>query len=524
MLRRASLLTALALAASAAPSVAQETGYYARRLAAGLNRPTAVAQPPGETELLFVAEQDGMIRAIRPDGSIHPAAFMNLTAKVSQGGLHGLVSLLFHPDYLTNGWVYVFYSATPTVARIERYTVPNPSNHFVDLASALTVFEYSDPISFHMGSGMDFGIDGKLYVGIGDSRVELPGPGCTSQSPTSLMGKLLRLEPDGSIPPDNPYVGVAGIRDEIFAWGLRQPYRVTSDPANGDLYIGDVGESAWEEVSVMNIAEPTPPNFGWRALEADMCAATTECASLGCTVSTYRAPAVAYDHTVGCSVIGGYVYRGQAMPEVRGTYFFADWCTMRVWSMRWNGTAATDVTEITSAITPFDGSSVDMITSFGFDSRGEILIVDGFPPGQPPNSGEIYRLEPKPLRTDESTVSLGSGGTQNLYLTTASYVAGRLWWMFGSASGTSPGLAGPPQVPLNFDDYLLFTITTPNAIVNPSVGVLDAQGKAATSIVIPPGALNPSFAGLQLNHAFIVFDDDFNALGVSNAASLTFSL
>ncbi len=361
-----------------------------KRIVTGLNYPTYVTHAPGDTSRLFVLEKRGVIRIIDlATNTLLATNFLNIDPIV-QGGAsvndeQGLLGLAFHPDYATNGFFFVYYTATAgsgdTV--IARYKVSSDPN-VADSTSGLTIMTFDQPFSNHNGGWIDFGPDGALYIATGDGG-SANDPGNRAQTITNQkLGKMLRIIPDivdstpphYTVPATNPFVGITG-DDEILHYGLRNPWRCSFDRATGDLYIGDVGQNAVEEISFAP-AGAVGRNYGWRCTEGTTCTGLTGCV---CNGSTLTPPIRTHTHSSGTNggfcITGGYVYRGCAYPALDGTYFYADFSTNNVWSFRYDGTTVTDFIVRNTQITPsIDGFTVNQIASFGEDANGEIYIVD----------------------------------------------------------------------------------------------------------------------------------------------------
>lgn len=330
----------------------------------GFSAPVFVTAPPGDTLRLFVVEQSGLIRIVRADTTL-TAPFLDLVDSITTvGGEQGLLGLAFHPQYATNGYLFVHYSNQAGDTRIVRYQV-SAAPDVADPASASPVLSVAQPFPNHNGGMIAFGPDGYLYIALGDggSGGDPQGHG---QNSGSLLGKILRIDVDGAapyaVPPTNPFVGVAGSRGEIWSLGLRNPWRFSFDRADGTMYIGDVGQNQIEEIDV----EPSGAggrNYGWNITEGDGCYSAAVCSVAGLT-----APVHQYTHADGCSVTGGYVYRGTRMPALQGTYFYADYCGGWVRSFRWQGAQAVEHRD-------WAALAGGNISSFGQDGRGELYVV-----------------------------------------------------------------------------------------------------------------------------------------------------
>jgi glucose/arabinose dehydrogenase len=395
---------------------AQIPAVKTKRIATGFNYPTYVTHAPGDTARLFVLEKRGIIKIIDlATNTVLATPFLNIDAAVTGGASvndeQGLLGLAFHPNYDTNGYFFVYYT-TATTNLVARYQVSSDPN--VALTAGLTVISWSDPFSNHNGGWMDFGPDGYLYIATGDGG-NANDPGNRAQTIVNQkLGKMLRINPDvvDATPPhytnpsDNPFVGITG-DDEIWFYGLRNPWRCSFDRLNGDLWIGDVGQNAWEEIDYVP-AGVKGLNFGWRCMEGNVCTGLSGCV---CNDTALTDPIKVHQHVGGTNggfcITGGYVYRGCAYPELDGTYFYADYSSNNVWSFKYDGTTITDFLVRNTQITPsIDGFTVNQFASFGEDANGEIYIVDhgSTTAGQIfkiiPAAGEVECVEPNPADLD----------------------------------------------------------------------------------------------------------------------------
>lgn len=353
-----------------------------REIANGLSAPLFLTSPPGDLTRAFVVEQSGRIRVIRNDALV-PTPFLDISARISNGGERGLLGLAFHPRYATNGVFVVYYTNPSGDIRIASYKVTaNPE--VADPASEQILLAVPHPsFSNHNGGMVAFGPDGHLYAGIGDGGSG-GDPNGNGQNRNVLLAKLVRLAVNdagqASVPPDNPFAGQAGIRPEIWSYGLRNPWRFSFDRATGDLYIGDVGQNAREEIDVSTDVSQFGKglNYGWKTMEGTACFSP----SSGCDKTGLVQPVLDYDHGDGCSVTGGYVYRGVAAPALRGHYFYGDYCSGWVKSFVLSGTRATQGLDWTSL------RPGGQITSFGEDAKGDLYIIVG--------EGRVFRIEAAP--------------------------------------------------------------------------------------------------------------------------------
>lgn len=341
----------------------------------GVSRPLYLTAPAGDGRL-FIVSQAGQVRIVQND-QLLPSPFLDISAKITSGGERGLLSLAFHPRYATNGFFYVNYTDRSGDTVVERYQVSSDANR-ADPASAKQILFVKQPFANHNGGHLLFGVDGMLYVGMGDGGSG-GDPQGNGQNKATLLGKLLRLDVDRgdpyAVPSDNPFVGQAGARGELWATGLRNPWRFWFDRTDKLLYIGDVGQNATEEVDVMPVAT-AGVNYGWNRMEGEECYGSSSCDRAGLTL-----PALTYPHVGGaCSITGGIVYRGQKIPEIRGHYFYADYCAGWVKSFQYaNGRASEPLT--------WDVASGGSVVSFGEDGAGEMYLISG--------SGAVYRFARK---------------------------------------------------------------------------------------------------------------------------------
>jgi glucose/arabinose dehydrogenase len=344
-----------------------------------LNSPIFVTASPGDTARLFVVEQGGRIRVVRHD-TLLSTPFLNLAGRLSVGGERGLLGLAFHPGYAGNGRFYVYFTTPLGDIRIARYVVSaNPD--IADSTSGdtvLTVAHRSE--SNHNGGMLAFGPDGKLYAGLGDGGGG-GDPFGNGQNRKTLLGKILRLDVDAAspyaIPPTNPFVGDTGARGEVWLYGLRNPWRFSFDRLTGDLYVGDVGQNAWEEVDVLAAGAPGGGNYGWNEMEGSHCYAAASCPVPGLVL-----PVLEYGHGEGCAVTGGYVARDSTVPDLLGLYLYGDYCDGWVRSFRYVGGQATDP-HVWPALAVNGG-----LSSFGEDARGAVYITT--------LSGALYRIVAQP--------------------------------------------------------------------------------------------------------------------------------
>ncbi|MBI5949066.1 MAG: PQQ-dependent sugar dehydrogenase [Chloroflexi bacterium] len=345
-------------------------------VAAGFKRPTFVTHAGDGSGRLFVVEKSGIIRVIR-NGAVEAEPFLNMTSFVwSTGNEQGLLGLAFHPKFKENGRFFVAFTAQDGANSVAEYRVPAGSTR-ADPATARRLLAIPDDRENHNGGMLAFGPDGYLYIGTGDGGGAGDTRG-TGQSLNTLLGKILRVDVDSGttpygIPPDNPFAGRSGARPEIWAYGLRNPWRFSFDRATGDLWIGDVGQDAREEVDFQPAGSKGGENYGWNAMEASACFRP----STGCARDGKVPPASEYSHAGGaCSVTGGYVYRGSRVPAIAGAYVFIDYCDGQLRSLRPDGNRWRPGVLLETSLN---------VSSFGEDEAGELYVVDD-------TGGRVYRL------------------------------------------------------------------------------------------------------------------------------------
>jgi glucose/arabinose dehydrogenase len=334
-------------------------------VASGLNFPLYLTAPDGDPRL-FIVEKGGTIRIVK-DGALLPNPFLDISGRVSTGSEQGLLGLAFHPQYATNGRFLVHYTDAAGETQVSGFRVSGDPD-VADAATEVSILQADQPFPNHNGGQLLFGPDGHLYVMLGDGG-SAGDPGGRGQSLADLLGSILRIDPldEGgySVPPDNPFVGTAGARPEVWSYGLRNPWRATFDPATGDLYIADVGQGRWEEVDVSTSADGAGRglNFGWNLMEGP------DCFVQSCDRDGLQLPVLAYGHGDGCSITGGFVYRGAAIPALQGHYFYSDFCSGWVRSFRLENGGAVDQFQW-STLAP--GGNVP---SFGRDAAGEMYVM-----------------------------------------------------------------------------------------------------------------------------------------------------
>lgn len=399
------ITTAAAIACAASFATAQLPGLDAQLVTTGLNNPTGLFHAPGDDSRLYVTEKWGQIRVIE-NGTLSATPFLDIRGPVGTSNStfdeRGLLGLAFHPDFENNGTFFVNYTNNSGNTVIEKYQATSPDS--ADASSGDIIMTFGQPFSNHNGGWIEFGPnDGYLYIATGDGGSG-NDPGNRAQDITNQrLGKILRIDVDGddfpgdanrdyAIPPSNPFVGQTG-DDEIWSWGLRNPWRNAFDRETGDLFIADVGQSSREEINFVP-ASFNGGNFGWRCLEGFRCTGLSGC---NCSDSSLIDPIHDYTRNLGISVTGGRIYRGCAIPDLDGVYFFADYGSGRVWAGRVNanGTAfeGGGPTQIDADLE--ETSTLFNISSFGEDNQGEIYIVSQ-------SGGRVFRIVPDGGIVDEN--------------------------------------------------------------------------------------------------------------------------
>lgn len=340
------------------------------QIAAGFTSPSSLTSPPGNTDLLYVSQLDGRVLVFDTTSGT-TSTFLDIDSRASSGGERGLFSVVFDPGYgSSNNHFYVSYTDNAGDSVISRFTASSPT--FANANTEEILLEVSQDFANHNGGGLAIGPDGMLYAAFGDGG-SAGDPNNRSQNPQSLLGKIVRLDPGNApsyIPADNPFVGNSSVRDEIWALGLRNPYRISFDRMTGDLWIGDVGQNASEEIDFQPASSTGGENYGWRCYEGNGTYNTSGCSG----ASSYDFPIYTYPLTSStCSVIGGYVYRGCAMPNLSGAYFFSDYCAGWIKTIRYEDGSITE--ELDRSAELGWSSSLGAVLSFGEDSAGELYIL-----------------------------------------------------------------------------------------------------------------------------------------------------
>ena len=373
MKRPASVLRIATAVGLALAATAPAMGARLTQTATGFDRALLITAPSGD-DRLFVVEQGGKIRIVRLDGTVASRPFLDVSSLVSGGGEQGLLGLAFHPRYATNGRFFVDYTNRAGSTVVAEFGVSGDRD-VANAASRRRLMLISQPFENHNGGMVAFGPDGFLYIGMGDGGSG-GDPGNRAQNLATPLGKILRIDVNGrtttrgyKIPVSNPFRTRRGARPEIFSLGVRNPWRFSFDRARPDLWIGDVGQNAIEEIDFATLKRARGANFGWNRFEA-----RSRFSDVPLSAGRLIQPIAQYKHGPGCSVTGGYVYRGPSIPELDGRYIFSDFCSSQVWSMR-AGPPPGGLRDISSSLgmrLPSAG-----VRGFGEGSDGRLYVTTG---------------------------------------------------------------------------------------------------------------------------------------------------
>lgn len=343
----------------------------------GIEQPTTITNAGDGSGRLFVTSKTGQIHVIE-GGKVLDTPFLDISEQITTNNERGLLGLAFHPNYEENGRFFINYTNLDGDTVIAEYSVSDDPN-VADASSEQILLTIEQPQSNHNGGQLAFGPDGYLYIGTGDGGGggDDHGEIGNGQSLDTLLGKILRIDVDSgdpyAIPADNPFANSDEALPEIWAYGLRNPWRFSFDRETGDLWIADVGQNAWEEVNFQPADSPGGENYGWRLMEGTHCFNPPE----NCNDGTLVLPVLEYSHDVGSSITGGYVYRGSAYPELVGTYFFGDYVSGRLWGATQNSEGEWSMEQLLD--TKLN------IVAFGEDEAGELYVADF--------AGDIYRVK-----------------------------------------------------------------------------------------------------------------------------------
>ncbi|MBI5639972.1 MAG: PQQ-dependent sugar dehydrogenase [Nitrospirae bacterium] len=339
----------------------------------GINSPTHIAAAGDGSKRLFITEQRGRVLVIK-NGVLQKRPFLDISGRVSCCGERGLLSIVFPPGFGNKKYFYLNYTDRNGATVVARYRVSADADA-ADPRTEEIVLTVEQPFANHNGGQLAFGPDGYLYIGMGDGG-SAGDPHNHAQNPSSLLGKMLRIDVESgkrpyAIPQDNPFIETKGYRPEIWATGLRNPWRFSFDRKTGDLYIADVGQDRYEEINIEPKGGKGGRNYGWNIMEGMHCYETENCDR-----SRLTGPVAEYGHSDGCSVTGGMVYRGEKFSQMHGVYFYGDFCSGKIWGLRQSGGEWTDKMLRDSGLS---------ISTFGEDEAGELYLADY-------GRGNIYRI------------------------------------------------------------------------------------------------------------------------------------
>ncbi len=488
-------------------SALAQTPLQLQLFASGLNRPVLAVSPPGDLHRVFIVEQPGRIRVVK-NGVLLTTPFLDLTGTgtISFGGELGMLGLAFHPAYATNGQFYVLHNGFPWPRIfVKRFTVSATNPDVANPASATTLLETPMVYGNHNGGMIAFGPDGMLYIGIGDGGSTAPlwpsDPFNHAQRGDSWLGKMLRIDVNNAqpplaygIPPGNPFAGPGDPRDEIWSSGLRNPWRFSFDRLTGDLWIADVGGNR-EEIDFEPAGAPGGRNYGWSCMSGTFCTGNAVCAcnGAGLTSPIHEYPVAPN----GQAIIGGYVYRGVAIPDLRGAYFFADHIRVQIWSCRRAGSGVTQLIDRTTELTPPAPHFLVGPTGFGEDGYGELYLCDFM--------GKVYKIVPAvPVQTGVVPYGLGTPGCSGAHSLSAigSPVVGNPAFQLRSTQAPPSflGLLAFADVadvagsdPLGLGVLLHFQLTSSLLLLETMFS--DASGVGSFAFPIPPSS---ALAGVVL--------------------------
>jgi uncharacterized protein (TIGR03437 family) len=441
------------------------------QVASGLTAITDIQHAGDGSGRLFLVQQNGLIRILK-GGALLSTPFLDLRTIVSTGSERGLLGLAFPPDFAQKQRFYVDYTDVNGNTAIAQYRMTVNAD-VADGASGIVLLRVTQPFSNHNGGQIRFGPDGYLYVALGDGGSG-GDPQGNAQNLGSLLGKLLRIDVDSApgqlrIPSTNPFVNTAGARGEIWAYGLRNPWRFSFDRATGDLWIGDVGQDTYEEIDLQPAISPGGENYGWNRTEG------LHCYTAGCSTMGLTPPVFEYPHTAGaCSITGGFRYRGNLSPGLRGTYVYGDYCNGRIWGLEWNGSAWSNRLLLASGF---------LITTFGQDDEGEVYVADA-------NTGTMRRIE------GSTAPRFSAAAVTNAASFVPGIVAGSFVTAFAAGVRDTPGSSVAAQLPL--PSSLGGVTVTVAGIGAPVYAVSNVGGTEQVSFQVPWGIAGRTSAAVVI--------------------------
>jgi uncharacterized protein (TIGR03437 family) len=477
-MRLASVLAFFTILASFTVSFGQELNARLNSVVRGLDLPTYLTHAGDGTDILYIVEQRGRIRVLR-NGVLETTPILDIVARVGCCGERGLLSIAFPPGYASKRYFYVNYTNRQGHTVVSRFRT-NADGLTADPASEQILLTITQPFANHNGGQLKFGPDGFLYIGMGDGGSG-GDPQNNGQNRQALLGKMLRIDVESNlerytVPTSNPFVNDSAYRPEIWALGLRNPWRFSFDRSTGDMFIADVGQNALEEISFQPASSRGGENYGWRLMEGSTCFQPQNCSQQGLTL-----PIFDYGRSQGdCSVTGGYVYRGSRFPAAQGTYLFGDYCTGRLWGIRPSGSNAR------WAVQGVQVTGMN-ISSFGEDQSGEIYLMhhEGSP------QGEVFLLSFGAPRFTQSNIVNAASFEVGL-------VPGSIATLFGTSLSTVNGIRAADAYPL--PTTLSGARITVNGIDAPIFAVANVGGREQINFQVPVSVL-PGRASLVLTNS-----------------------
>jgi uncharacterized protein (TIGR03437 family) len=436
------------------------------QIVSGVSAPTDIAHAGDGSGRIFVVQQNGIVRIVR-DGSLVAQPFLDITSRTQGGGERGLLGIAFPPGFAEKQRFYVNYTDLQGATVIAMYRV-SPNRDVADAGSEQIVLRIAQPASNHNGGQLLFGPDGYMYIGMGDGG-GAGDPQNNAQNPQTLLGKMLRIDVESdpgrfSAPPSNPFFNSGATRPEIWALGLRNPWRFSFDRATGGLWIADVGQNRLEEINFQPASSSGGENYGWNIMEG------TQCFQPNCQTQGLVRPIAEYGRADGCSVTGGYVYRGRSWPGLRGTYLYGDYCTGRIWGIEPQGTSWSNRLLLASGF---------RITTFGEDEAGEIYVANSA-------NGTIHRIE------GSRAPRLTSAGIVNAASFVQGLTPGSLATIFAAGVRDETGITSAPSVPL--PRSLGGVTVTVNGVAAPIHVIANQNGQEQINFQVPIEARGSSNA------------------------------
>jgi uncharacterized protein (TIGR03437 family) len=443
--------------------------------ASGIAAPTDIENAADGSGRLFLVQQNGIIRILR-SGIVLPAAFLDISNRTRADGERGLLGLAFPPGFAQSGRFYVDYTDIAGDTVIAQYRVSAGNPNIAEQFSETVLLHIPQPFENHNGGQIRFGPDGYLYVAMGDGG-SAGDPQRNGQNLGTLLGKLLRIDVESDpghahIPANNPFVNTAGARGEIWAYGLRNPWRFSFDRVTNDLWIGDVGQDSYEEIDFQPVASHGGENYGWNRMEG------LHCYLPGCSQDGITLPVAEYSHADGCAVTGGFMYRGNGSPGLRGTYVYGDLCSGTIWGLSRQGNQW-----VSRRMLPLSGIG---ITTFGEDEAGEIYVANA-------TNGTILKM------IGSAAPRILPSGVVNAASFVPGLTAGSLATVFAAGVMDNPGSVSAVQIPLPMS--LNGVSVNVNGISAPVLAVANQNGQEQVNFQVPFEAAGAGTASVVVTRA-----------------------